>query len=110
MKKPVLMLCAAALAFTAVPTLAQGGPPRGEKFFEEIDANKDGFISKEEMQAHQQKRLDEMFAATDTDKDGKLSRDEMKAFHEKMKAKRAEWRAKGGKGGPDGAPPPPPAE
>lgn len=60
-------------------------------FFAKADADKDGFITKEEMTARQQARLDEMFATVDTDKDGKLSKDEMEKGRELMRAK---WKAK----------------
>ena len=69
-------------------------------FFARDDANKDGFITKEEMQASQTARLDEFFATADTNKDGKLSREEMeqgrKLMREKMKARfEAERKAAG---------------
>jgi Skp family chaperone for outer membrane proteins len=63
-----------------------GGPGPG-RFFEEADANKDGFLTKEEMRNAQDKKLDEMFARLDTNKDGKLSKDELKKGHEEMRAK-----------------------
>lgn len=48
----------------------------GPRFnFEEVDANADGKITQEEMQAHQAAE----FAASDTDGDGKLSADELSA-------------------------------
>lgn len=64
---------------------------RGKEMFDKTDANKDGFISREEMAASQKERMDEMFDKTDTNKDGKLSPDELKkgreAMREKFKAK-----------------------
>lgn len=49
--------------------------------FEQVDANADGFITKEEMTAH-------FVVAQDTDGDGALSQDEMKAAMEKRMAER----------------------
>lgn len=65
---------------------------RGPKpdFFAMIDANKDGFVTKEEMTAHHQARLDDMFATADTDGDGKLSKEEMEKGRELMRAKMKE--------------------
>ncbi len=71
-----------------------GGPDdkRGPRpdFFAKLDANKDGFITKEEMTAHQQARLDDLFATADTDGDGKLSKEEMEKGRELMRAKMKE--------------------
>ncbi|RYG61300.1 MAG: hypothetical protein EON60_04045 [Alphaproteobacteria bacterium] len=55
-----------------------------------IDADKDGFITKPEMTAHHQARLDEMFATADTDGDGKLTKEEMAKGRELMRAKMKE--------------------
>jgi hypothetical protein len=57
-----------------------------------MDTDKDGAVSKTELQAAQQKQL-EMFDRADTNKDGKLSSEERKAFYETM---RSEHRAKRG--------------
>ncbi|MBL8517509.1 MAG: hypothetical protein JNM76_11150 [Betaproteobacteria bacterium] len=85
--------------------------PRLAKRFDQIDANKDGFITKEEMKAARQKhdgdrlarvdtdrsgtitraeaermpKLKENFDKLDTNKDGVLSKDELKAAHERKK-------------------------
>ncbi len=74
-----------------------GHGPHGDKdrkrpdFFAMGDANKDGFVTKDEMIAKQTARMDEFFTTADTDKDGKLTRDEMeqgrKLMKEKMKAR-----------------------
>lgn len=70
--------------------------PDGKKgprpdFFAMMDTNKDGFVTRDEMTAHQTKRLEEMFATVDTDKDGRLTKDEMDKGRELMRAK---WKAK----------------
>jgi hypothetical protein len=64
----------------------------GERMMGRMDADKDGSVSKTELQASQQKQID-MFDRADTNKDGKLSVEERKAFHDAM---RSEHRAKRG--------------
>jgi Ca2+-binding EF-hand superfamily protein len=70
-------------------TMYQG---RADQMMRRMDTDKDGSVSKAELQAAQQKQL-EMFDRADANKDGKLSADERKAFYETM---RAEHRAKRG--------------
>lgn len=79
-----------------------GGPggPRGPMArFAEMDANKDGFLTKEEMYDSQKKNIDRMFDKNDTDKDGKLSQAELEAgfqkIREKMRKQFEEMKAKG---------------
>lgn len=52
--------------------------------FEEMDADGDGKVSREELQAWRAAR----FAAMDADGDGKLTRDEIVAFHQAQAAER----------------------
>lgn len=47
--------------------------------FEQMDANKDGFIDRADHEARAKQRTDEWFARADTDRDGKLSRAEVDA-------------------------------
>ena len=47
--------------------------------FDQMDANKDGFIDRADHELRARQRSDEWFAGADTDKDGKLSRAEMDA-------------------------------
>lgn len=54
--------------------------------FDEMDANKDGFIDRADHEIHAKQRTDAWFASADTDKDGKLSRAEVDA----AKSKRGE--------------------
>ncbi|MGR3316244.1 EF-hand domain-containing protein [Roseovarius indicus] len=54
--------------------------------FEELDANGDGAVSREEMQARMQAR----FADADADGDGKITREEMSARMEARQAERRE--------------------
>ncbi len=70
------------------------GGPRADKFekhgremFEKTDTDKDGFLSKEEMEASHRARMEEMFNKTDSDKDGKLSSEELKKGRESMRDK-----------------------
>jgi hypothetical protein len=65
---------------------------RGEQMLRRMDTDKDGLLSKAELQAAQQKQLD-VFDRADANKDGKLSAEERKAFHETM---RAEYKARRG--------------
>ncbi|WP_417211527.1 EF-hand domain-containing protein [Antarctobacter sp.] len=55
-----------------------------EEMFEQIDADKDGKITKDEMEAFRTAR----FEAADTDGDGKLSQDEMTAARDARRVER----------------------
>lgn len=75
-----LVLAAGTMAAGAV--LAQGkmggpmgGPGMGRPSFEELDADKDGSVTQEEMMARAKGR----FASVDTDGDGKITLEEMQA-------------------------------
>jgi hypothetical protein len=87
-------LALATLMMGALGTTAalaeEGTGPGGHKgpgMFKEADTDGDGFLTRMEMDAVHQKRLDKMFAETDTNKDSKLSEEEMKAGREKMREK-----------------------
>lgn len=94
MKKSVTVAMLSAVLF-ATPVLAEGGKEdhhRGKdhgKFFEMIDTDKDGKISKAEHLAFSEKKFTDM----DTNKDGFVTKEEGKAHWE---AKKAEWKAKKG--------------
>jgi len=47
--------------------------------FDQMDANKDGYVDRADHEIRVKQRKDEWFAAADTDKDGKLSRAEVEA-------------------------------
>ncbi len=57
-----------------------GALPKLSKQFDQIDTNKDGFISKEEMQAMRAKHDGERVSRADTDRDGGISRAEAERF------------------------------
>jgi Ca2+-binding EF-hand superfamily protein len=85
------------LAALLVASLAQAGdtPPPGPGRYS-MDADKDGFVTREEAQSHPM--LSAQFDAADTNKDGKLDRAEMdahrQAMHGEMRAHGEErWKA-----------------
>lgn len=65
---------------------------RSEYMWNELDANNDGFISKEESNAYSNKKFEEK----DADKDGKVTKEEWEAHRkakmEKMKEKHKEMK------------------
>ena len=69
-----LLLSPAAMAQDAPPPPPSGGMPQPEQIFAFMDANKDGFIAKDEAQGP----LVEYFANIDADKDDKISLEELK--------------------------------
>lgn len=54
--------------------------PRMAKNFDKLDANKDGFISKDEMKAAHEAHRGERGARPDTDRDGNISKAEAERF------------------------------
>ncbi|WP_319826369.1 EF-hand domain-containing protein [Thalassovita sp.] len=100
MKRAILISSIAALTLTAGAGSAlafgkdrMGGHhmgPREPFQFEEVDADKDGKITQEEIAAHFKARFD----AADTDKDGALSAEEMAAQMQAKQAERMTNRAK----------------
>lgn len=103
--KKLMMLTAALLALQALPALAQedappppakeGGPMgkhHGEpgKFFEKMDADKDGSVTEAEFLDRHKKK----FAEIDADKNGKVTKEELEARHAEMKKKYGERKMK----------------
>ena len=69
----------------------------GGHFFKQADTNGDGQLTREEMRAAQEKKLDKMFEKLDADKDGKLSQAELEKGRKDMHKKFKEYREKRGK-------------
>ena len=94
--KSPLVLMAMAGVFSAgfgSAVLAQEGPMNGPEMmmnFDAVDANKDGKITPDELDAYRKARM----AEADLNKDGMVSAEEMVAFGEKMQAERRLQRAK----------------
>lgn len=65
--------------------------------FDDMDANKDGFVDRADHQIRAKQRTDEWFAKADTDKDGKLTRAEL----DTVKSKRMEYRGPRGPVSPE---------
>ncbi|MBL0923579.1 MAG: EF-hand domain-containing protein [Sphingomonadaceae bacterium] len=70
-----LMLASSATAQNAPPPAPpSGGMPTAEQIFAFMDANKDGFIARDEAKGPMAQHFDHV----DGDKDGKISTDELK--------------------------------
>ncbi len=79
------------------PPGGEGGPRRG-RMFERLDANGDGALSKDELP----ERMREHIMVADTNKDGKITREEMDAARERgdlRPPERPGGRGPGGEGG-----------
>lgn len=82
--KKILTITTMAAVLAAVPALANDGKmeAKADHYFEQMDTDNDGKISREEHDAFS----DKMFTEADTNKDGAVSRDEMMAQKKKEKA------------------------
>ncbi|MDJ0920533.1 MAG: EF-hand domain-containing protein [Henriciella sp.] len=58
---------------------------RQEQMFARLDANADGLVTPDEMEARGKGRLEKMFEQADTDQDGVLSAEELEAAKERRK-------------------------
>jgi hypothetical protein len=86
MHKSLVVLAAfimspAVMAQDAPPPPPAGGMPQPEQIFAFLDADKDGFIAKDEAQGP----LVQYFGMIDTDKDDKISMAELKTALEAMR-------------------------
>jgi major membrane immunogen (membrane-anchored lipoprotein) len=107
--KTAILACAAALIALAVPALADDMAKNGavkapqtraevearvKERFAKADENRDGAVTKAEIEAGREKRAAEMrarhFDMLDANKDGSISRAEFDARHEARKAKMAD--------------------
>ena len=98
------MLLSTAVAVCIFPALSSAAPanenpakgkaerPTPGAMFNQIDADGDGRLSRDEVNASSAKRLQRNFDAIDTDGDGYLSREEMRTFHQAMRTKMQERR------------------
>ncbi|MBI4803989.1 MAG: EF-hand domain-containing protein [Desulfovibrio sp.] len=88
MRRSLLVFALAGiLALFVTAAFAQN--PDHHPLFDKMDTNKDGFLTKEEIQKRFPKFTDEMMKQADTNGDGKLTVAEWRTF---AKAKRAEHR------------------
>lgn len=88
--KKLLMLTMALFIIDSAPALAgQGsgkGPGKGPRSFESLDSNGDKALSKEEVA--NAPRLNSDFDKVDADKNGAISQEELQAFRAERRAER----------------------
>lgn len=91
MNKKIVMMLVLAGMFTTGSIMAQEKPKKGdhESVLEKLDANKDGKLSKAEVDASDKAKLKEKFADIDTNKDSFLDKVELKAYKKEKKAEKA---------------------
>lgn len=112
MPRMIPLLALALLAASPALAVAAGDDgvdkprrPRADQIFDKADTDKDGKLSKAELDAFEKARDEarkarreakqaERFTRTDTDKDGFLSRDELKAEFDRMAEMRKSRRHK----------------
>jgi len=80
MKKIIMFL---SLLFTLYCTVAFAGKPDYSGHFDDMDTNKDEFVTWDEFKAHFSFATPEVFKEADGDKDGKIDHDEWHEFKEK---------------------------
>lgn len=73
--KAGILFCAVFLLCSGRACAEQAGIPQVKAEFQKIDANKDGYVTSEEMQAYQAKKFSEL----DKDKNGVVDAKEVKA-------------------------------
>ncbi len=86
-------ICCAFVVSAGAAGAAQGGKARGDRF-DACDANKDGFLSREEFKScfkrMKPENADKRFESTDADKDGRVSKDEMAAARARIAERKRE--------------------
>ena len=82
--KFITAIVLSAVAVTGTSVLAAGPGGREPVSFQDLDANKDGQVTQQEMEAHRTAR----FSEADTDGDGQLSLEEMQAAAQKKASDR----------------------
>lgn len=88
-RKVVMMLMLAGLFTTGA--FAQEKEKKGDKesLLEKLDTNKDGKLSRAEVDASDKSKLKDKFAEVDTNKDSFLDKAELKAYKKEKKAEKA---------------------
>lgn len=84
-----VMMLGGMLATTGVYAQDKTEKPKRdpEQMFNKLDADKDGKLSKEEVDKSEKGRLKENFTAIDTNKDTYLDKDELKAYRKERMGK-----------------------
>lgn len=82
----LITICVGSVAYTAMAQNHRGGP--APMMLETLDANQDGSISKDEVNAHRADR----FASADMNGDGLVTADEFEAFAQAERAQKQEER------------------
>lgn len=82
----LITICVGSVAYTAMAENHRGGPP--PMMLEQLDANQDGNISKDEVNAHRAER----FTSADTNGDNLVTAEEFEAFAQSERARKQEER------------------
>jgi len=70
------LLCCVVWILPAAVCLGQGPTNPSQKFFETLDKNQDGLLTREELGAEKEALFNRLLTLSDKDEDGKLTRDE----------------------------------
>jgi Ca2+-binding EF-hand superfamily protein len=87
MRSKKSLLVAGILITSSIATSAMAENVKGKRF-DRLDTNKDGMLSRSEMQAGQAKRLNKLFSTADANGDGVLSKEELKKHWSNKKARK----------------------
>lgn len=85
-----MLAAAIVLSLSSADAFAQAksAKPAPGAMFQKMDLDGDGRISKEEAQKSDRKRLQENFDVIDANKDGFLDKEELKTYKDRMKSAR----------------------